>query len=52
MVSEAFEETVNELAGRSFEVELGLETLDKGQIDLLEPKVVFAVVEIQRGVRL
>ncbi len=51
MVFEAFEETVDELASGSFEVELNFETLDKSQVDLLEPKVVFAVVEIQCGIR-
>jgi hypothetical protein len=44
VVFEAFEETFGELASGSFEVELSFETLDKRQVDLLQPKVVFAVV--------
>lgn len=52
MVFETFEETVDELASGSFEVEFSFETLDKSQVDLLQPKVVFAVAEIQCGVRL
>jgi hypothetical protein len=51
VVFEPFEETVDELASGSFEVELNFETLDKSQVDLLQPKVVFAIVEIQCGVR-
>ena len=51
MVFETFEETFDELASGSFEVELSFETLDKRQVDLLQPKIVFAVVEIQCGVR-